>query len=130
MSLLLDTCAVLWLASEPGKLSAAARKRLVSPAERVVVSVISAGEIACLSDRGKIRLPMHWRKWFRDAVDANGWAVEVVDLDVIEEAYCLPGNFHPDPADRFLVATARLRQFTLVTGDQKILAYPHVRSLS
>jgi len=52
-----------------------------------------------------------------------------VDLENIEEAYSLPGEFHSDPADRVLVATARLSKLTLVTGDQKILDYPHVQAM-
>ena len=46
------------------------------------------------------------------------------------EAYNLPGRFHNDPADRLLVATARVRNLTLVTGDDLILRYPHVKTLS
>ncbi|MGB0184499.1 MAG: PIN domain-containing protein, partial [Opitutales bacterium] len=72
--------------------------------------------------------PCHWRSWFRHAIKINGWKVFPVDLDVIEEAYSLPETFQSDPADRLLVATARLNRLTLVTGDQHILNYPHVRS--
>ena len=44
------------------------------------------------------------------------------------EAYALPGTFHRDPADRVLVATARRDGLTLVTADDRILAYPHLRT--
>jgi PIN domain nuclease of toxin-antitoxin system len=44
------------------------------------------------------------------------------------EAYALPGAFHRDPADRLLVAAARRNNLTLVTADDRILAYPHARS--
>ena len=55
-----------------------------------------------------------------------------IDLtpEVAWEAYNLPGRFHNDPADRLLVATARVRSLTLVTGDDLILRYPHVKALS
>jgi PIN domain nuclease of toxin-antitoxin system len=43
------------------------------------------------------------------------------------EAYALPGRFHKDPADRLLVATARLHKLTLITADEQILAYKNVR---
>ena len=46
------------------------------------------------------------------------------------EAYNLPGKFHKDPADRILVATARLHNFTLLTADDLILRYAHVKSIS
>ena len=45
------------------------------------------------------------------------------------EAYALPGAFHKDPADRILVATAREHLLTLVTADERILAYDGVETL-
>ena len=50
-------------------------------------------------------------------------------LAVIEEAYSLPEEFHPDPADRIIVATARLKDAAVVTSDEKICEYPHVATL-
>jgi PIN domain nuclease of toxin-antitoxin system len=130
MSLLLDTCAVLWLAADPERMSAEARKRLTDPSTSVYVSAISAGELACLVQHNRVVLPRHWKPWFRQAVADNGWEVLPVDLDVVEEAYSLPENFHTDPADRMIVASARLKRLTVVTGDQRILEYPHVDSLA
>ncbi|MFM9970024.1 MAG: PIN domain-containing protein [Burkholderiales bacterium] len=46
-----------------------------------------------------------------------------LDPDMALESCALPGDFHADPADRFLVASARLRNLTLVTRDQRILDY-------
>ena len=48
--------------------------------------------------------------------------------EVAMEAYAPPGTFHRDPSDRVLVATARRNGLTLVTADDRILAYPHVRT--
>jgi len=76
----------------------------------------------------RVELPCHGRRWFRDAVESNGWRVFDVELKVTEEAYSLPGAFHPDPADRAIVATARLNRLSVVTGDARILDYPHVES--
>ncbi len=45
------------------------------------------------------------------------------------EAYALLGSFHADPADRVIVATARIHNLTLLTSDKRILNYPHVLSL-
>ena len=130
MSLLLDTCAILWLAGDTARLSPQARERVSDPLEIVHVSAITAAELACLVAKDKVGLPVHWRQWFRNVIADNGWVVLSVDLETIEEAYNLPGDFHPDPADRVLVATARLNHLVLVTGDKKITDYPHVRVLS
>jgi PIN domain nuclease of toxin-antitoxin system len=52
-----------------------------------------------------------------------------IDHRIAAEAYSLPGEFHKDPADRLLVATARVLGAALVTPDELILAYPYVRTL-
>ncbi|MBN1961464.1 MAG: PIN domain-containing protein [Deltaproteobacteria bacterium] len=64
--------------------------------------------------------------WFRFFIELNGWEVLPIDLEIIEEAYSLPGQFHADPADRIIVATARQKKLIVVTGDKKIIEYPHV----
>lgn len=129
MRYLLDTCAVLWLAGDGSGLSERTIAQLQAPQNRVLVSAITAAELACLVQKKRIILPSHWRRWFRDAIDKNGWITLAVDLENIEEAYSLPGEFHQDPADRILVAAARLHRLQLVTGDQKILDYPHVQAV-
>jgi len=60
----------------------------------------------------------------------NGWTCIPIDLPVMQEAYSLPEPFHSDPADRIIVATARVHRCRVVTGDPKILNYPHVQSLA
>ncbi|NLF19054.1 MAG: type II toxin-antitoxin system VapC family toxin [Lentisphaerae bacterium] len=129
MKALLDTCCLVWAVSAPDQLSAPAREALCARDTEVFVSPISCAEIACLSDRGRIRLSRHWRTWFDEALSRNGWQVIDISLALVQEAYSLPGDFHRDPADRILVATARHLQLTLITADRKILDYPHVRTM-
>lgn len=126
MDLLLDTCTVLWAAGEPNKLSERAVQVLEAPDSVIYVSSVTAAELACAVERDRIRLTEHWKPWFRRCLRVNGWNCVPLDLDVIEEAYSLPPPFHQDPVDRMLVATARLRRLTIITGDPRILAYPHV----
>ena len=59
-------------------------------------------------------------------MEVNQWVCLPVDLAVAEEAYSLPSPFHADPADRIMVASARIHNLAIVTGDGRILAYPHV----
>lgn len=130
MNLLLDTCAIIWCVSDPRNLSPAAREAILDKDSRVHVSAISCAEIACLADDRRITVTPHWRTWFNRVVADNGWSVLDINLATAQEAFSLPGPFHRDPADRFIVATARLRDLTIVTADRKILDYPHVSSLS
>ena len=128
MRLLLDTCAILWAVSDPDQLSPRAKKYLVADDTEVLVSPMSCAEICCLVEKKRIRLDRHWKLWFRHYIEKNGWQPVPVDLPIIEESYSLPGDFHSDPVDRILVATARFFDALIITGDQKIIAYPHVRS--
>lgn len=129
MKLLLDTCCIIWAVSDPDSLSKATADLLREKNSEVFVSPVSAAEIACAVERNRIKLNQHWKTWFRQCIDINKWQVENIDLSIIEEAYSLPETFHDDPVDRLIVATARLKNYTILTADQKILAYPHVNSI-
>lgn len=127
MNLLLDTCAILYLGIDDSCVTATT-SNLVRKAERIFVSPISSAELACLQERRRIELPVHWKPWFREAIETNGWDVQPITLEVMEEAYSLPGSFHADPADRILTATARLEDLVLLTTDRKLLEYPHLEA--
>ncbi|MBI3072526.1 MAG: type II toxin-antitoxin system VapC family toxin [Deltaproteobacteria bacterium] len=129
IAVVLDTCAIVWAVAEPKKLSQAARKLLEAKDTETFVSPISCAEVACAVARKKLALDRHWKFWFRHYVESNGWGVLPIDLDIIEEAYALPSPMHADPADRILVATARLHDCALLTADRALLAYPHVRAV-
>ena len=129
VNLLLDTCAILWIVADFEQLSEHARSLLTTGNTEVFFSPISCPEIACGVDRCRIQLDRHWKTWFRYFTELNGWTELPITLDITEEAYSLPDPFHQDPADRIIVATARLNSLVIVTGDRKILDYPHVESL-
>jgi PIN domain nuclease of toxin-antitoxin system len=129
MKLLLDTCCVIWAVSEPSAISNTAKASLTAPDSEIYVSAITVAELACAVERRRIVIDRHWKKWFRHYTALNNWQVEAISLEIMEEAYSLPDSFHADPADRIIVATARINDATVVTKDQKILGYPHVKSL-
>ena len=129
MNLMLDTCSIIWAVSEPEALSPAARQALTQLDNVVYVSPISLAEIACLVDRGRIEVRPHWRTWFARAVRDNGWQVLSIDMETVAEAFALSGTFHRDPADRLIVAAARLGRMPIVTADRKLRDYPHVLTL-
>jgi len=127
---LLDTCVVIWWANgNTRKISVAADRLLRSPDTVVSLAAFSIVEIAVLTERKRLTLDKHWKLWVRQTVSVYGWSVLPATWEVMEEAYSLPGEMHGDPADRILVATARLNGLTLVTPDEKLLNYPHVETL-
>ena len=129
MKLLLDTCCIIWSISKPEVISQTAKALLTADDSEIHVSVISVAEIACAVERGRIIIDRHWKKWFRHYIDLNDWQVDSIDLDIMEEAYSLPESFHADPADRIITATTRLKNYSLLTADRKILSYPHVNAI-
>ena len=129
MKLLLDTCCIIWAVSDPSVISKNAKALLTAEESEISISVISLAELACAVERRRIKIDRHWKTWFRYYSDLNGWQVESISLEIMEDAYSLPDTFHADPADRIITATARLNRSTILTADKKILAYPHVDSI-
>jgi PIN domain nuclease of toxin-antitoxin system len=129
MRILLDTCAILWSILEPEHLGKEAAEILTAETTEVVVSSISCAEIACGVERSRIALDRHWKLWFRHFTRLNGWQVLDIGPSQVEEAYSLPDYTHRDPADRIIVATARLLQCPIVTADSRMRGYPHVQTV-
>jgi PIN domain nuclease of toxin-antitoxin system len=98
-------------------------------AGEIGVSAISLWEIAKLVENGKLELPISLEKWFAEALSYPG--VQIVELTpaIAIESTRLPGEFHRDPADQIVVATARILKCKLVTSDERILNYPHVKTV-
>jgi len=76
-----------------------------------------------LEAKGRIRLSKDCLAWVHDALASPGISLVPLTPEIAVESCRLPGTFHGDPADRILVATARLLGATLLTRDTGILAY-------
>jgi PIN domain nuclease of toxin-antitoxin system len=121
MNLLLDTCALLWLASGDKRLSAEARER-VGSATIAYVSALSGFEIALKWRRRKLTLPASPEEWFSAALEHHALtAVPLVNEDAIR-APLLP-DVHRDPCDRFIIACALRLGVPIVTVDPRFSAY-------
>lgn len=121
MSYLLDTCALIWLAMGGGKLSDQAKRR-ISSAAVLYYSPISVWEIARLVAQEKIVLPVSPRDFIADLAKAYDLAsLPLTDVITLEAAE-LP-EYHKDPADRFIIATALHENLTVITGDEKFSPY-------
>lgn len=96
---------------------------------QIIVSAISAWEIAMLVEREKLVLSMDVGSWLATVAEIEAVRFWAVDVDISVKSVELPGEFHKDPADRMIVATARKLAVPLVTKDEKIRAYPHVKTI-
>ncbi len=128
--ILLDTHIWIWWVADDPRLSTHRRQQLqANEASGLGVSVFSCWEVAMLVAGSKLTLPVPIDDWVRDALAYPGVIRLPFTADIAIESTRLPDPFHKDPADRILVATSRLFNLPVMTEDQKILAYPHVRCL-
>jgi PIN domain nuclease of toxin-antitoxin system len=128
MTLLLDTHVWVWAVEAPEKLGRRTKAFLQKAGNERLVSAISALEIARLCANQSIIFSMSPRTWIEASARDLLLHHVGVEYQAAIEAYALPEPFHRDPVDRILVATARLHQATLLTADERILEYPHVRA--
>ena len=130
--IVIDTHVALWWAHDPSKLSRVAFEA-IEQAERaggIHLSVASIWEISLKNRSGKLILPFDIQEWYALFLSSYpGIVVDPLSPQVAIESTMLPGDFHKDPADRFIVALARHHGVPLVTVDQKILDYPHVQTI-
>lgn len=119
--MILDTCALLWLAAGGKKLSRAALKR-IDEAPAVYVSAISGFEISLKVAHGRLELPQPVEKWFENVIEHHGLSILPLELDVCIATAKLPSR-HDDPFDRFIIATAKLHDLTVVTADERFEEY-------
>lgn len=128
--LVLDTHAWVWWMNDRALLSQTQRRAIRSnEADTIGVSVISCWEIAKIYEYGRLELPFEISEWFDVALACPGISLLNLTPEIAVESTRLPGDFHRDPFDQMIVATARLNECPLVTSDGKIIRYPHVQSV-
>ena len=126
--MLLDTCAVIWLAN--GDTLAALATEAIFAAARadgILVSPVSAWEIGLLSRPGARSSVLQFlpnpKAWFHRLMARPGIKAAPFTSEIAINASFLPGDLHGDPADRFIIATARHLGIPVVTRDRRIVAY-------
>lgn len=127
--IVIDTHIWVWYKADRARLSQSQLNILAQTEGPILVSAISMWELAHLLYRGRIETGKDPRQWIDDAVTLD--RLEFVDLTppIVCDAMSLPGDFHKDPADRLIVATAGVLDAPLLTADGAILRYPHVQTV-
>ena len=123
MRVLLDTHTLIWWATADVRLSPRAASLINDPNSDVVVSAITALEIAIKSATGKLALGGTPQQFVQDQVVANRFEQLALSFDHALQVYGLP-PIHRDPFDRVLVAQARFENIPIVTDDALIKQYP------
>lgn len=133
--LLLDTHIWLWWLFAHPKLRRSPVSKLIQEAERnhdLRLSSISIWETILLHETGRIEIKGDIREWLAEARAKFSVHVVAIDEQIALESRLLPGDIRQDPADRFIIATARMHNNLLVTHDRGILDYSaagHVKAM-
>lgn len=130
MTHLFDTNAWIRALERPEELTVPASALLADSAVApFALSAISIYEIGQKVRKGKLALSMPLERWFEVGLRPAFVRIFSVDAQIAREANELPRSFHGDPADRFIVATARRHNLTIITSDRKIRDYAGVPTL-
>ncbi len=123
MRALLDTHVLIWWFDDRQRLSRSQQEAIAAASgdSPLLVSDVSLWEVAMLHSRGRIRLKIPLREWLEAAVAPPLVRRCGISPAVAAELAALPDSFHRDPADRILVATARVLGATLLTQDRRIV---------
>lgn len=126
--LVLDTHVWLWLVNGEERLKKNNHfllSKIEHAAEKtnLLVSAISVWEIALLEAKKRVRFEVDCLTWVKKALSVFGIQLLPLSPEIAVESTRLPGTFHGDPADRILVASARVLNADLVTADEKIQTY-------
>lgn len=128
--IVLDTHIWVWWVHHDPQLTERLRELIQSyEDEGLGVSIFSCWEVAKLVELKKLILHCAIDEWLETALQYPGIQLLSLTPKIIVESTRLPGDFHRDPADQIIVATARVHDCALLTVDSRILKYPHVKLL-
>ncbi|MBI4639273.1 MAG: type II toxin-antitoxin system VapC family toxin [Candidatus Tectomicrobia bacterium] len=128
---ILDTHVWVWWVNGSKELSKTATHRInqAMAKKSVYLSAISAWEVALLVRQGRLVLTMDVQDWTARTEVLPFVQIVPVDIPIAVKSVHLPGDFHKDPADRIIVATALRFGLPVVTRDDRIWQYSHVQSV-
>ena len=121
---------IKWVLDENQLPSAFCDKIRAHETDGLGVSVISCWEVAKLIELKRISFEIDVHDWINHALSYPGIQLIEFSPRIAVESTQLPGEFHRDPADQIIVATARVHDCPLLTMDKKILDYKHVKFIN
>jgi PIN domain nuclease of toxin-antitoxin system len=128
MNLLLDTHIWIWNDTAPEKLSSEITRELANLENQLWLSPVSIWEVTVLLEKRKIDLKQDFRSWADESVTDLQLYEATITWEVAHELRYTMLE-HRDPADRFLVATAKVYDLTLVTADERLIGVPGLKVL-
>lgn len=130
MTYVLDTHVWIWWHLKPDELTARTRRLLAKPEayDSLLLSAISTWEFCKLVEKGRLALSCSPADWMEVALSMTGLELVPLTPVIAYASTTLPGEFHADPADQIIAATALQENATLITADQRLQDYAHVKT--
>ena len=129
--ILLDTHVLVWMVTDPERLSRTA-DREIRKAQRdrsCAIASISLWELALLFQKNRLRGAGSIGNSIRNILDDTGVKVLEITPEIADLSMAFPDSYPKDPGDRLIGATARALGLTLITQDDRILSSPLIRSI-
>ncbi|MGV3739875.1 MAG: type II toxin-antitoxin system VapC family toxin [Gammaproteobacteria bacterium] len=123
--ILIDTHIWIWYLMGSVELSKNIQQLITSSLQnqQAHLAAISLWEISMLDKKRRIILDMPCLSWIHKFIELTHIKILPLTVEIAVESCNLPDQFHPDPADRMITATARIENLTLITRDERILDY-------
>lgn len=127
MKCIIDTHALLWALSDPGRLSSSSRALIIDPTNSILVSAISIAEIAIKASTGKLVIDESYETRHYEGllkyIEASGF--ELLPYQAVDAVLLRELEFHHrDPFDRMIITQALRLKCSIITNDSFFALYP------
>jgi PIN domain nuclease of toxin-antitoxin system len=131
MKYLLDTHVWIWWNMNPTRLSRKVKTLLTesSKYDELLISAISPWEFCKLLEKGRMAIGCDPEEWIRVALDMPKLRLVPLTPAIAYKSTILPGDFHDDPADQIIISTAREENAVIISKDERIQRYVHIKSI-
>ncbi len=118
--ILLDTCAIIWIALEPGKLTPKAKKAIKRYENELIICDISIWEISMLINKKRLIVDDTASGFINLLIQSQNYQVQQITPEIAELSVNFGAEINNDPADRLISATSILRNTPIITADQNL----------
>lgn len=131
MKYVLDTHTWVWWHMRPEKLSIKVKALIADPEqyEELLLSVISVWEFCKLLEKGRLGISCDPEEWLDVALAMQKLRLVPLSPTIAYRSTVLPPAFSNDPADQIIAATAREENAAILTKDELMRRYTHVRTV-
>ena len=121
--ILMDTCAIIWDALDPSKLSNKATSSIEKADKNnaLIISDISIWEISMLIKKKRLEVNSTATTFINLFLQSRNISIQSILPEIAELSVNFDNTINSDPADRIIAATSIIYNAALVTSDKNLL---------